>query len=208
MKQRVQFKILLHTLRFLNRNVQDLIHCYTQPCSTTSADQKLLELPKARLNCHEDRAFGKASSTIWIIMALSIKSQKTVAILKSMLKKQLSVEAYRASEQYPKLERWCYQHTTLSILWCYGLYGLKDGRAWSAFLACFHSACLVTLHILLNRKYIQNQKKFIAAAWNQGITLTVVQCQVDCPPKQDNFVCILSDRQMILTIVYAISNLG
>ena len=97
-KQRIKFKILLLTFKALHNlapsYMRDLIEWYTPAKDLRSSNQKLLHDPVTRLKTVGDRAFSKASPTLWNPMPITIKSALTLDSFKSRTKHQLFLEAF------------------------------------------------------------------------------------------------------------------
>ena len=99
-QQRIQFKVLLMAFKALHdeapQYISDLIETHNPKRALRSCDKNLLIVPRSRTR-YGDRAFSKAAPSLWNVLPQNIKSAKTVAEFKKLLKTHLFREAYGIS---------------------------------------------------------------------------------------------------------------
>ena len=95
---RIQFKINTLTYRCLNnlapQYLCDLLQKYQPPKRLRSSSVTQLVVPKTRLSGYGDRAFSKASPTLWNSLPASVQQQKTLASFRVGLKTHLYRKAF------------------------------------------------------------------------------------------------------------------
>ena len=81
---RILFKVLLLVYRALNGMaplyITELLSYRTCSRSLHSTDQKLLAVPKSRLQTYGDRAFSVAAPKLWNELSLDLRSLDTIII--------------------------------------------------------------------------------------------------------------------------------
>ena len=89
MEQRTVFKVLLLTCKAINNlaspSISQLLVRYNPPRSLRSAGKHLLEVPKACLKTHGDRAFSVAAPKLWNDLASEIKFIPSIFFLQLLL---------------------------------------------------------------------------------------------------------------------------
>ena len=87
---RVHFKILIFVFKSLNGlappYLSELLHPYAPARSLRSADQLLLEVPRAKRKLRGDRAFSVAAPTLWNDLPLHTRQAPSLTIFKTRVK--------------------------------------------------------------------------------------------------------------------------
>ena len=95
---RITFKVLLLTYKALHdlapQYLTNMLVTYEPRQGLRSADQGYLNVPKTKLATYGDRAFSKVAPVLWNGLPVHIKTSKTVASFKSLLKTHLFKNAF------------------------------------------------------------------------------------------------------------------
>ena len=97
-KERIEFKVLVHTYRALHDSsplyIKDMLKPYTPARPLRSGDQLLLQKPTITTTTFGRRTFAYMAPSLWNPLPYAIKSAQTLETFKSKLKTHLFAAAY------------------------------------------------------------------------------------------------------------------
>jgi hypothetical protein len=92
-KERIVFKVLLHTYRALNnlapQYLTDLLEVYKPPRTLRSQDKYMLKVPSTKLHSYGDRRFDFAAATLWNSLPDKVKNSESLLAFRKSLKTYL-----------------------------------------------------------------------------------------------------------------------
>lgn len=98
---RIEFKIVLIVFKILNglspSYLSELLHVHTPIKALRSSNQMLLDVPGSRLKTRGDRAFSVAAPNLWNSLPIHVRTARTIATFKSLLKTHYYSLAFNSS---------------------------------------------------------------------------------------------------------------
>ena len=99
-KQRIEYKVLIHTFKVLSGQspsyLIETIQPYHPARTLGSQDKALLIVPKSKTRSYGDRHFSVSSAKLWNVLPNYIKNSNSVQYFKRQLKTYLFTQAFAA----------------------------------------------------------------------------------------------------------------